>query len=81
MKIMPRNMFNPNSEKILENEVRIHKQLDHPNIIKLHEYFIDQDRYYLVMELCKGGELYQFIKEKMSTCRHGKEKQVRFIMK
>ena len=34
------------------------KFLDHPNIIKLYEYYEDDRRFYLVMELCTGGEVY-----------------------
>ncbi len=37
--------------------------LDHPNIIKVYEFFEDQFYLYIVMELCKGGELYDKIKE------------------
>jgi calcium-dependent protein kinase len=41
----------------------IHKSLDHPNIVKLQEYFVDENRYYLVQEICSGGELWQKIKK------------------
>ena len=37
------------------------KRLDHPNIIKLYEFYEDEKRYYLVTELCTGGELYDEI--------------------
>lgn len=43
------------------HEISILKKLDHPNIIKLFEVFEDKDRYYLVTELCKGGELFDEI--------------------
>ena len=35
--------------------------LDHPNIIKIHEFFQDAERFYIVMENCKGGELFRYI--------------------
>jgi len=38
--------------------------LDHPNIIKLYEYFEDKNNVYLVTEMCKGGELFEKIVEK-----------------
>jgi calcium-dependent protein kinase len=45
-------------EKRFESEVNIHQSLDHPNIAKLYEYFKDASKYYLVMELCTGGTLF-----------------------
>ena len=36
-------------EKLL-NEIDILKQMDHPNILKLFEFFQDQKRYFLVTE-------------------------------
>ena len=39
-------------------EVRIMQTLDHPNIIKIVETYTELDRLYIVMELCKGGELF-----------------------
>jgi calcium-dependent protein kinase len=40
------------------NEVAILKTLDHPNIAKLYEYFQDTKKYYLIFEICTGGELF-----------------------
>ena len=40
------------------------KKLDHPNINKIHEFFQDDERFYLIVELCKGGELFQLINNK-----------------
>ena len=42
-------------------EIQILRKLDHPNILKLYEVFTDDKRYYLVTELCKGGELFDEI--------------------
>jgi len=44
-------------------EIAIMKMLDHPNIIKLHETFEDHRNIYLIMELSKGGELFDRIIE------------------
>ena len=51
----------PDEEQSFKYEITILKKLDHPNIIKLYEIFEDANRYYLITELCKGGELFDEI--------------------
>jgi calcium-dependent protein kinase len=43
------------------SEVEILARLNHPNIIRIYEMFEDEKRYYVVSELCTGGELFDFI--------------------
>lgn len=38
------------------------KQLDHPNIVKLHEIYEWKNYFYLITELCEGGELFDRIR-------------------
>ena len=45
-------------------EISILQQLDHPHILKLIEYFEDDKNFYLITELCSGGELFDKIIEK-----------------
>lgn len=47
-------------------EIEILRQLDHPNIVRLYEVFQDEKRYYLVTELCTGGELFDEITNRSS---------------
>ncbi|ORY80507.1 kinase-like domain-containing protein [Protomyces lactucae-debilis] len=37
------------------------RNLDHPNVVKLLEFLESRDYYYLVLELCSGGELFHQI--------------------
>lgn len=39
-------------------EFKMLKELDHPNIMRMFEFFEDEKRYYVISELCKGGELF-----------------------
>ena len=43
------------------SEVEIISRLDHPNIIKIYEMYEDAKKYYIVSELCTGGELFDYI--------------------
>ncbi|KAL4875966.1 kinase-like domain-containing protein [Aspergillus karnatakaensis] len=42
-------------------EVQIMRQLDHPNIVKLVQFSESRQYYYIVLELCPGGELFHQI--------------------
>jgi len=42
-------------------EIGMLKELDHPNICRLHETFEDRERMYLVLEYARGRDLYQDI--------------------
>ena len=41
-------------KKMLFNEINNLKDLDHPNILKMYEFFEDEKRYYIVTDICKG---------------------------
>jgi len=42
-------------------EVQIMRQLDHPNIVKLVDFSEAKQYYYIILELCPGGELFHQI--------------------
>jgi calcium-dependent protein kinase len=46
---------------MLVNEINNLKNLDHPNILKIYEIFEDAKRFYIVTDICKGGELFDVI--------------------
>ena len=64
-------------EKAIINEINILKSLDHPNIMKVYEYYNSEKVLSIVSELCTGGELY----EKISSSGYLSEKVSKYIMK
>ncbi len=46
----------------IKNEIDILKKLDHPNIVKIYEFYNTLTDFYIVTEYCKKGELYSYIK-------------------
>ncbi|OMJ85483.1 hypothetical protein SteCoe_13169 [Stentor coeruleus] len=58
-------------------ECIILQKLNHPNILKFYEYFIDEDNYYLATEICKGGSLYGKLR-KVKKISEGQVKKIMF---
>ncbi len=57
MKIIKKNKNNPLDEKEIKNEINILKTMDHPNIVKIFEFYSNDQNYSIIMEYCKGGKL------------------------
>ena len=51
-------------ENEILNEINILKSMDHPNILKIFEFYSNKQSFSLVTELCPGGELFQQIIDK-----------------
>jgi len=61
----------------LINEVNILRELDHPNIMKILEFYEDEKCFYIVSEFYDGGELF----EKIAKMKYFSEKQAAQLMK
>lgn len=56
--------MNEDDKRTLIKEVKILKSLDHPSIIKIYDFCEDRKRYYLVIDYCKGGDLFDMLIQK-----------------
>ena len=45
----------------VENEIAIQMKLDHPNILKMHAWFQDNEKVYLILEYAYKGDLFNVI--------------------
>lgn len=57
LKTLSKRKMRPDELRKLKEEIQFMADLDHPNILRLHEYFETSEVVHLVLELCKGGEL------------------------
>ena len=57
MKIISKDMIAEGQSQSLVDEIEILKKLEHPNIVKIYEYFDVKDYIYIVSELCDQGDL------------------------
>ena len=51
-------------------EVEILQILDHPNIIKIYDVYLEADFLHIVTEYCEGGELFERISSRMHFSEH-----------
>ncbi len=78
MKLVEKKKLTSEEEqKKFMSEINILKQLDHPNILKIFEFYQDKKNYYIIIELCTGGELFDKIIEQGSFS----EKEASYVMK
>ena len=72
--------LNINNLSKFEREIKILIKTDHPNIIKLYEVFQSQNSFYLIMEECYGGELFDRIVQHIENKKMYSEKEAAEIM-
>jgi len=60
-KIITKADAGPKGLQMLQAEVDILSSCEHPNIVRLHEVYETDEHYYIIMELIKGGELFDKI--------------------
>ena len=51
------------NEASVMNELNILKKIDHQNVVKIYEFYMDTENYYLITEYCSGGDLFDSIKD------------------
>ena len=77
VKCVNRKKLSPEDEAALLDEVAILKEMKHPHIIRLYDFFVSPHTYYLVMERMSGGELFDRIVAKA----YYNEKEARDVCK
>ena len=63
IKIIQKEKISMNTEERSSflNEIEVLSQVDHPNIVKLYEFYEDEGFYYIITEYITGGELFEFL--------------------
>ncbi len=78
MKVIKKSSINyQDDERVFLKEIEILAKTEHPNIIKIIEYYKDEINYYIITEYISGGELYEAI----SKCNKFNESKAAYIMR
>ena len=62
MKVIKKQKRNKDEEENLMNEINILRKLDHPNILKITDFYNLKNEYNIITEYCQEGELFDEIK-------------------
>jgi serine/threonine protein kinase len=57
VKVSPKNLGAKSGEESFDSEVRALTTLDHPNVIRCYDFFIEDERLFIVLEYCPYGTL------------------------
>eukprot|EP01088_Endostelium_zonatum_P016358 TRINITY_DN439_c1_g1_i1.p1 TRINITY_DN439_c1_g1~~TRINITY_DN439_c1_g1_i1.p1 ORF type:complete len:610 (-),score=176.21 TRINITY_DN439_c1_g1_i1:20-1849(-) len=66
IKVVDVELLSKQSSKLrkhLESEIQIMKSLKHPNIVEMKEVYFEDDEIYMVLEYCRQGDLYSYLKQ------------------
>ena len=64
-KIIPKkNLIKSRAKQKLISEIKIHKSINHENIVKFEHYFEDAEYVYLLIELCHNQTLHELLKRR-----------------
>ena len=72
-------LASPIEKKMFQEEIRIMRKFDHPNIIHLYDLLESGSSYYLVMQLCNQGDVRQYMQGQGKNTL--KEDEAVFFMK
>ncbi|OHT15340.1 AGC family protein kinase [Tritrichomonas foetus] len=62
IKVVPKSrVLSPDDKDKLFREVRSMKMLNHDNIVSLHDFFENDSFYFIVIDYCEGGTIFDYI--------------------
>ena len=83
MKVISKKQYNNEKGLIfieqMKNEIVIQKNLNHPNIVRLKNYFSNKSFQYILLEYCPGKTIYDYLKK--SKTNRLSETETRQIIK
>lgn len=65
---------------MLRNEIEVLKVCKHPNVVRLYDVFEDRQSIFIVMELIKGADLYEYLNERGFTLPEPRIKQIQYSL-
>jgi calcium-dependent protein kinase len=71
VKILAKSLIGKEEILVIENEIKILRSVDHPNVLKLYEVFENEETYQIVTDMMRGGSLADDLERKGTDERFG----------
>ena len=75
------SLIKSRTKQKLISEIKIHKSLNHENIVKFEHYFEDEENVYILLELCYNQTLHELIKRRKKLTELEAQYYVFYIVK
>ena len=76
IKVFNKSDMNVTDYELVKTEMDVLKICHHPNIIKLYDINENEDNIYLIMELCKGSDLFTYIEKRNYKLKEPRAKEI-----
>lgn len=80
-RILPQYSDNEEFIEMFKEEAKIAVNLNHSNVVHIHEFGIERNQFYLVMEYVEGRNLRQILNELKKKANHFQMDQIIYIVK
>ena len=75
------SLIKSRTKQKLISEIKIHKSLNHENIVKFERYFEDEENVYIIMELCYNNTLHELLKRRKKLTELETQYYVYYLIK
>jgi calcium/calmodulin-dependent protein kinase I len=79
VKMIKKRYVDPKALAKIKDEVRILEMIHHPNVVRLEEVYESEDCLFIVLELLRGGELFDRIAKKKSFSEYEAAQVIRDV--
>ena len=76
IKVLKKKEMKNSDLEMVKTEIEILKVCQHPNIIRMFEVFESKENFYLVMELCLGGDLFSYMRRRANCISEERAREI-----
>ncbi len=80
IKVISKQEFDYSDNEDIMNEINVLKKIDHPNIMRIMEYYMTSKHIYIISEYLTGGELFDRIIESQKFTEQLAAKYIKQIL-